>query len=140
MAADLHIHVFEDGELTDEHFRIFFANSLGSKWCSIGAYKNVSWDDPRQKKVRDTPNEWIGSVSWLKAALFADGEKYVPNTVAQVSEIIDEHLPTIDDELIEKIRAAFDSTNKTGYELAEVNDVVKFLTEHKGKKAFTISW
>lgn len=35
MAADLHIHVFNDGELTDADFECFFGNTLGSKWSTF---------------------------------------------------------------------------------------------------------
>ena len=37
MSADLHIHIATPN-ITDEHFKCFFSNTLGSKWFSMSLY------------------------------------------------------------------------------------------------------
>lgn len=139
MAADLHIHVFSEGELEEDDFATFFSNALGSKW--------FTWDsaspEERDKvldKISHTPNIWAGEVSWLKAALFEDKSSYIPSTVDKINRIIGEHLLVVDDNLIAEIKEAFTLPNSTSYSLALCEEVVAFLEEHKGKRAFTVSW
>jgi transcriptional regulator with XRE-family HTH domain len=147
VSADLHIHVFRDGELTEEDFKYFFSNTLDSKWgLPLGdprALIGSSFQKEKEKrrdKIYSTPSVWIGEVSWLKAALSGEETTYVPNTVGSVNEIIGENLPTIDDNLIKRIGDAFDLPKNTSYNIAEKKGVIEFLTQHKGWKAFTISW
>ena len=157
MAADLHIHVFEEGQLTEDHFRAVFSNTIGSKWelpwgddRAICGSPFQEWAEPLRLEVYETSAVWVGEVSWLKAALLGNAEAYIPDTVAEVYEIIGEEQPTVTEELIEKVKEAFRLPNKTaqenggycgeGYSLANVNDVVKFLEKHIGWKAFTVSW
>lgn len=147
MAADLHIHVFADDDLTEEDLKCFFHNTLGSKW-GPSSFASIFDEEPCEnkfkcehgKRIHKTKYIWIGEVSWLKAALLEDGKTFIPETVGEVSDIIGEELPIITDDLIERVKKAFDLPNITGYSLAKVEDVLKFLTKHKGKKAFTISW
>ena len=150
MAADLHIHVFAEGELTEENFRAFFSNTLGSRWFNPISCAEMDRVEHLRKSVGDTPSVWVGEVSWLKAALFEDDESYIPEGVGAVNEIIGEDLPVVDDELIEEIRAALCLSNGTarpdgvhggvGYGVSEPGDVCAFLEQHKGERAFTISW
>jgi hypothetical protein len=96
-----------------------------------------------EKIVERTKNVWIGAVSWLKAGLFDDAEKYVPTTVMDISAAVHAEnfgLKEIDDELIETISKAFDKPNTTGYRLADKKKVIKFFNKHKGRKCFQISW
>ena len=86
------------------------------------------------------PDVWVGEISWLKATLLENVEKYVPSTVGQVDDIIGEELPEIDMVLMAKIEEAFNSPNETTYRLAKKNDVLKWLSSNKGKRVFTISW
>lgn len=136
MAADLHIHVFE--EIIEDDLKAFFCNTIGSKYFDPGI-ESKDWDEAFQKIAR-THDIWIGEVSWLKAGLFNDSDRFIPKTVENIQELIGEELPVIDDELIEKILDAFDSENKTGYRIAKKEDVEKFLIENKGKRVFTVSW
>ncbi|MFA5132481.1 MAG: hypothetical protein WC444_04150 [Candidatus Paceibacterota bacterium] len=46
----------------------------------------------------------------------------------------------IDDILISKIGVAFDAGNGTSYSLANREEVLSFLEQHRGKKVFTVSW
>ena len=137
MSADLHIHVFEG--LTESDLRDFSCHTLGSKWFDLT--RNGPWE--KQSKIFDrvgaVPNIWIGSVSWLKASLLED-DSFVPNTVAQIYELIGEELPVLDKSLRDQILAAFDLENSTGYGLAEKEEVEAFLGTHMGKKLFTVSW
>jgi len=65
---------------------------------------------------------------------------FVPGTVQQVFDAIGENLPVIDDILISKIGVAFDAGNGTSYSLANREEVLSFLEQHRGKKVFTVSW
>jgi hypothetical protein len=145
MSADMHIHIFED--LTEEDLASFFSSSLGSKWFKLRPGKEKI---DTYEKIANSPNIWIGAVSWLKADLFSDNDTYIPMAVATISEIIGEELPVIDDVLIEKIMKAFELPNNTkkedgvwdggGYALAKPAEVKAFLEQHRGKKVFTVSW
>lgn len=138
MAADLHIHVLTD-KFTEEHCKVFSSNVLGSKWFG---YRNASIGNRFDLfgPASDTPNVWVGEVSWLKAALLDDADKYVPAAVEAIAELIGDDFPVIDDEMISAVHAAFEAENGTSYSVSEGNDVIDFLNEHKGKKAFTVSW
>lgn len=150
MAADLHIHVFAEGELTEENFRAYFSNTLGSKWFNPLSCGMANAVEHLRRPVGDAPSVWVGEVSWLKAALLGDDESYIPEAVEAVNSIIGEDLPVVDDEMIEKIRAALCLSNRTtrpggvhggaGYGVSEPRDVCAFLEQHRGKRAFTISW
>jgi hypothetical protein len=173
MAADLHIHVFEPKE--EEQVRLYLKSTfwstdkghgydevfVGGKWVHLNDWDDEKYPEPmdmRQKYLPDldekvahgTPSVWVGEVSWLKAALFEDGDTYIPEPVARVCQIIGSNLPVIDDALIQQVAEALRLPNNTikakgvwdgkGYSLASAESVIEFLTKHKGKKAFTISW
>lgn len=138
MSADLHIHAFKDNDLTDEDFKCFFAHNLGSKWFNLdGGCKNL--DCEHDERICNTDNIWIGEVSWLKAALF-DDDKYIPDTVARVNEIIGENLPICDEILIENIMTSFYLPNKTSYRTAQAKKINTWLKNHMKYNLFTISW
>lgn len=150
MAADLSIHVITE-EATDEHFKVFASHTIGSKYgptsvpgvgLAVGyRHPTISDDDQLWSVIGKSPQIWIGEVSWLKAAIFEDGEEaYIPPPVAQVHELIGEDFPVLDEELKLKILGALTLENKTGYNIAKSEDVGKFLDEHMGKKLCTISW
>lgn len=136
MAADLHIHVMTP-EMTEAHLADFFSNTMGSRWF---APKSVPRSEETWEIVSKSPNIHVGEVSWLKAALLGENDRYVPDPIQAVSDIITDDLPVIDDELIERVRAALSLENKTGYGVSPPDRVVAFLQEHKGKRAFTVSW
>jgi len=141
MGADLHIHVFSDGELSEKHFRAFFSNSLGSKWFgprSLAQEEKTKED--LEQEVEDTPSVWVGEVSWLKAALFDDAETFIPAPIGAVHDTIGEDWPRIDDTLIAQIDEAMRLPNDTAYALASAEDVLNFLRANRGKRAFTVSW
>lgn len=141
MAADMHIHILTD-EFTESHARAFRSNCLNSKDFRLG------YDEQFEKEhgcdlfemAYATPNQWVGEVSWLKAALFEDNETFIPDPIGKVNEIIGEDFPMIDDVLIASVREAMTMPNSTSYTLVSGDEVVRFLEDHKGKRAFTISW
>ena len=137
MAADLHIHVFEG--ITEKDLEIFFSNVLGSKYCHF-PFMPPQQPDDLFGKISETPDVWIGEVSWLKAGLSDDAEAFIPTTVQAVTDLIGEDLPLLTEELRDKILGAFDLPNTTGYKLNTKEKVAKFLNEQKGKKLFCISW
>lgn len=140
MAADLHIHVLKN--MTECDLVLMQSNTLGSKHFNpISA--GVRMEEQYLlacKKVMESPNVWVGEVSWLKAMVFEDEETFIPHTVQLVHDVIGEDLPVITDAMIVVITAAFGVENTTGYRLADVDAVVKFLKENWGRKIFTISW
>ena len=151
MAADLSIHVLgpykykswetgnvEDGEATEQDYKDLEASSLGSKYFSSGRHQGA-WDRAFHN-LGNSPQVWIGEVSWLKAAFLEDAESFIPGPVQRVAEVIGEDFPVIDDGLIEKIAEAMRVENATSYRIATENEVVDFLKEHKGKKVVTVSW
>ena len=140
MAANLHMHIFE--RMTEEDLIIFSSNILGSKYFSwsFGNPPSEEKKDIAWKNIMNSPNIWVGEVSWLKAGLFEDSKTYIPDTIGEISNIIGEDLPIIDDEIIQKILRAFELENKTSYNVAKKDDVKNFLLDHKGKKIFTVSW
>lgn len=134
MAADLHLHIKTD-ELSDEDLTLFMQPSH--------TYHFDERDDPIKKAydaVAKTPDVWIGEVSWLKADLFGD-ENYIPETVERVAELVGEGC-VIDDDLIRGVEAAFElpRSRKNSYRIAKVDEVVTFLSEHKGAHVFQVSW
>jgi len=139
MAADLHIHVFEG--ITEDDLRIFFARDLGSKYF-VEDPEDLDWEkwDEAYDKIANTPNVWVGEVSWLKAWLLEDDDAFIPAPVQAVAEIIGEDLPEITDELIERVVEAMRKPNETGYSVNSPEEIERFLKEHKGKRVFVVTW
>lgn len=140
MAADLYIHIVTP-EIDESVLADFFSNSLGSKWFNPKpGTRFLSDPDSAWGKISATPAIWVGEVSWLKAGLFNDPQKFVPQPVLEVNELIGEDLPVIDDVLIARIRNALRAPNTTSYSVSDTDAVLQFLVEHKGERCFTISW
>ncbi len=135
--ADLHIHVLEG--VTEDDLRVFFSNTLGSKWFNprpAGVSREPSWG-----RVAESPQVWVGEVSWLKAGVTGDDDTYVPHPVQAVHELIGEDLPVLDEALLKKLEVALKIPNQAGgYETTAAEKVVAFLKEHMGKRLFTVSW
>jgi hypothetical protein len=142
MAADLHIHVLTD-EFTEEHCRAFRSNILGSQ----DFRPNYDKQFERERGcdlftlAENTPQVWVGEVSWLKAAFLKGGdEEFVPDPIRAIHKVIGENFPVIDDALIAQVKAAMFLPNKTQYSLAGADEILGFLAQNRGRKAFTISW
>lgn len=139
MAADLHIHVME-GVTTDD-LRCVNSHVLSSKYFTLARREcDTNYDCRHYRAVVDSPQIWVGQVSFLKAMLLEDTETYVPGVVQAVVNLIGETQPVINDAFIDGIRDAFAKSNDTSYSIADVDEVVLFLNGHKGKKVFTVSW
>jgi hypothetical protein len=109
-------------------------------------YERVGFTCQHHKDIDNTPNIWVGEVSWLKAALFEEGKEdgapsdFIPDPIGKISELIGEDMPVITDEFIEKVRLAMSVPNQTQYSLAKAQDILSFLKTYKGKSCFTVSW
>jgi hypothetical protein len=146
VSADLHVHAFVDGTLTEEDFRCFFGHTIGSKWGP--SWDNMAGGSPGCQKalckhwtrISTTDNVWVGEVSWLKAAFLDDPKTFVPDVVAAVVDAIGEELPVINDDLIARVTTALNAGNATGYRVSLPDKVLKFLEAHREQRAFTVSW
>lgn len=122
-----------------------YSKEIQTRWGELlrEHYKEAGHTCSHHEKISNTPNIWVGEVSWLKAALYDDSETFVPSPIAKVSEIIDEKnkgKALVTDEFIDDIRKALTLSNITGYTISNAKDVVKFLKKYRGKYVFTISW
>ena len=95
MAADLHIHIMNGIDRDD--LVTFFSNTLGSKYFKPSALTRSR--EAIFRKVQNTPNIWIGEVSWLKASMSGHPDDYVPSTVMEIYQAIGEDLPVLDEVL-----------------------------------------
>ena len=140
MAADLHLYVMEPPASEDD-LRLVMSNTLGSKYFSpVNVRASMSSErQAARDRIYSCPDIWVGEVSWLKAALFADQDSFVPDAVAAVSTVVGEDLPVIDDMLIKRVADALGQGNTTGYNVTSENPVLAFLEQHRGKRAFTMS-
>lgn len=112
----------------------------GERPPHVGVFtREIALKELDENIVFQTKNIWVGEVSWLKAALFEDAGTFVPRPILVINEATRD-MPVIDDDLIDTVKQAFELDNTTGYKLCSADEVVKFLTEHKGKRCFNISW
>jgi hypothetical protein len=105
-----------------------------------------SWDRiMRRAGLVDGHDCWVGQVSWLKAGLMGDAERYIPDAVRNVAVLV-EDTPVIDDALITQIMVAMNVPDRSIYSGkhhrgVEKRRVVKrWLTEHKGLRVGSVSW
>lgn len=143
MAADMHIHIFNK-ELTLADLEAFFSNTIGSRYFNLvnpQDKERTKKKDEAFEKISQSPNIWVGEVSWLKATLTENDEAYIPQVVEKIHALIGEDLPVIDDGMIAKIKDIFQSAvNTTGYKIAKEKGVIQFLEKWSGERVFTVSW
>jgi hypothetical protein len=159
MSADLHIHVLEP-PCDEATLSRFFSHTLGSKWFAgffVTGYQGSPQSASDFKVVGETPNIWIGEVSWLKAMISDDADEYVPEPVSLVHEIVGESLPVLTPDLRDRLLAALHAPNATFYDVAPAEvaadrhrnltegaeqdgSIRSFLEAHMGKRLFTVSW
>lgn len=141
MAADMHIHALVG--VTEQDVADFQANTLGTRHFNMVRGLDIQmsgrWGE-LYDKIGETPSFWVGSVSWLKASISGDDEKYIPDPVARVQEAIGEYFPVLDEELRDKIITAFDVPNNTLYGVTRGDELAEWLDAHMGDRLFTISW
>lgn len=130
MAADLHIHVLTDA--TSEEELELFKQPLHSG-------NSKQWEEAYEH-IAQTPDIWIGEVSWLKAALTSDRETFIPDTVGKIQDIIGRGTKSLTEEMLQDILNAFEAKNITSYEVAGRDEVEAFLRPYIGQKVFTVSW
>lgn len=158
MSASLTIHIAPSEIVEDvkEFLRKTSWNSIkgncAEEWLINGEWKHIddvslneidSVQDFRRVPLRydedavyNAPGTYIGEVSWMKAAIFENSERYIPTTVELISALVGKNLPEITDEFIDEVRKAFDEPNTTSYGLADRDTVIAFLAEHKGSRVF----
>jgi len=139
MAADQHIHIFEG--LTEDDLALFFSSTMGSKWFNLDRQREKS-TSKIYDKIAKTPQVHVGEVSWLKAGLFEDSHTYIPPPIQRIAELIPEGEDPvlITPELIEEVSKALHLPNTTPYHIEPAEEILTFLRQHTGKKAFTVSW
>lgn len=106
-------------------------------------YAKWGYNCSHRDRVGETPSIWVGEVSWLKAGLFEDSDKYVPGPIMAVSKLIDEDnngLATIDEEFLKKLEDAIAQPNSTNYSIENSKPILDFLRQYMGSQVFTISW
>jgi len=135
MSADLFIHLFEG--ITERDIAIMEKNTFGSKYFNPGKLGD-EWDRAIEK-IGKTEQIKVGEVSWLKA-LITDSSEFIPDPVAEIVKIIGEDLPTVDENLICKIKSALILKNKTNYSVANAKDIIDWLMARKGKRVFVVTW
>ncbi len=94
----------------------------------------------QEPALADMPAVWVGTASWLKADLFSESEAYIPDALRDIEDIVGNHLPVVDEVLIEYVRHALRRKNTTPYPLADAADVVTFMDAQRGHRAFTVRW
>lgn len=134
MAADVKIHILT---CSVEAVQTLRGRTLGSKDCGFESKMGFS---KACGIVSDTPQVWVGTVSWLKAILTEDSASFVPSAVMKISVLIGEDFPVLDDALINEVVEALRLENKTDYDVADPERVLQFLNQYKGQKVFTVSW
>ena len=138
MAADLCIHV-KTGWVTDDVWKMFMEECPDDLFNTPDEYFDKK--DSALEIIRNTPQCWVGEVSWLKAALFNNEEEFVPSPVGRISELIPYWTTVrVTEELIEQVDKAFDLVNSTTYNLVQREKIIDFLRENFDKEVFTVSW
>lgn len=145
MSADMVIHIME--HIDKETLKCFFSDTIGSSYqddlytCPEGKKKIT--DCSHWNKMTGSPQVAVGEVSWLKASLLENDDRFIPETIGAIENILGE--PTVvTPDIIERVTQAFDLPNQSDYPIPQAEskreEIRKFLTEHQGHYAFTISW
>lgn len=135
MSADLYLHVFSDGELSEKDFQFYFAETFGSRWgppedhlqwqehqqlYSFDYYTDESREpaDNRERRlayersrelILATPGIWLGGYSSLKAAITGD-DTYMPRALDRIEQLLKERLPLITPALIDQLIHCYTSS------------------------------
>ena len=141
MAADFHIHVITKN-FTEDDVKFLKSNTLGSKYFA-GFDQRYSYEELNSilARAENTPNIWIGEVSWLKASLSEDPSEYIPTLVEVLYDLVGEDFTTITPEFIDQVSAAFDTEEISSYyDSFEKDRLINFLNKYMGEKVFHVSW
>jgi hypothetical protein len=116
MSVDVKIHIFDDRVLSINDLEIFFSYTLGSKYFDLSKEISLEEDNRIWQKIGNTESICIEEVM----------DSFSPRT-KQILALINEDLPTIDDNLVTKLK-----------ELD--TDVGIWASNFHGKKLFWVSW
>ena len=82
----------------------------------------------------------VGDVSWLKAALTEDSNRYVPSLVEEIADLFDEgECPVITEDVIKQVEAFGESEGSIYSDVVLNKEIVDWLQGQVGKRAFTVS-
>lgn len=77
----------------------------------------------------------------MKGLVFKDKEEFVPDPVQGIRELFStDGDDVITEELIARANKVMGMENKTQYTIENGDEVVQFLRQHVGSKAFVVSW
>ena len=153
MAADLYIHVYEPGSISQYAFNVHYSHISGSPTCGKPEFEELPYETEQAitNPITKSPNVWIGENSTLKAMIF-DDDNFIPDIVMAITDLIDkwttlEH-PIISDTFLKHIEAIFDQYDKPHqpsegfipYQHTKREPVIEFLRTHMGEKCYTINW
>ncbi|HEX2905899.1 MAG TPA: hypothetical protein VHO69_03515 [Phototrophicaceae bacterium] len=138
MSADLFLHILEGA--TEDDVAALKKHTLGSRY--FNPFEEFNYDSYYAATVRiySTPHIFIGQVSWLAAWVSDDPASFIPSACSRVEDIVGDQLLVIDDTLIDRIQTALNLPNVTQYRVTESPPVIEFLNQHRGRRAFTVSW
>lgn len=143
MSADMSIH--SQWGVSEDTLRCFFSSTLGHEFegyqCSERSGR-FGLCDRHFEEVSNTDQVYVGSVSWLKAALTEDVDQFVPGTIQQISELLEDR-PVVTDDLISAVDKAFDAPNDSIYDAPGDGTraaVQEFLARNRDQRVFTVSW
>ena len=142
----MHLHIADS--LTDDDMRCLWSDHMGSSWFDPDTRRCEQSNCVHWEAFYNTPEIWVGEVSWAKAFFFKDPESFIPTTVERISELIDDRATVvIDDRFISQVNEAFEAPNNTSYRMADTiyrladkDKVVAWLQTHKGSRIIEVSW
>jgi hypothetical protein len=118
--------------------------------CSSASWDFADAPDPcgeenffcsHREKIYALDTFEVGDVSWLKAGLTDDPDKYIPSLVEKISNLFDEGAcPIIDEEVIEKVTGFGESEGSIYTDVSANEEITNWLRTQIGKRAFTVSW
>ncbi len=129
MSAQYMLHIYEG--LTEDDIREFESSTFGSPYFN---FQSGPYDADKMSKNHDrianTPHFDVGEVSWLKAGLIEDPDRYISGPIDKLSDIFPNSLvkdfTVITDEVIDRVKEAIGVTNQTSYQLEYLFPLVDF--------------
>ena len=87
----------------------------------------------------------VGDVSWLKANILGDADRYIPTAIDRMADLVGEDLPILTPDLKEKLLVAYSmpdakSIYKLNVGLAYLATFDYWLDQHMGERLFHVSW
>ena len=147
MATD--IHIYADTGLTQEDYRCFFSNHLGTPWQDLD-YRcpeirdGAKWPCSHYERVQALPEILVGETPWPHTSF--DIPEGFPDPMGDLAEIFekDGNLPvTITTKLACSVKQALRSPAAWGQALPQTfepgeraQEIEDFLETHMGKPAF----